>query len=163
MADLRRDCTYLPSCVNVVTGPQRQSASLREFFEGSWRRPQSFIPCAGLFVGRLSDTNVEGSTKENRMPALPEWMLWVACGYGLMSLVTLVVYGVDKRRAQRGRSRIPERSLHLLELLGGWPGAVLGQVMFRHKLRKPSYMVVFAGIVALHAAFWGWYYYRHMR
>ncbi len=83
---------------------------------------------------------------------------WVAGGYALASAVTFAMYGMDKHRAIRGRWRIPERSLHGLELLGGWPGAILGQVVFRHKLRKPSYMLVFLGIVGLHVAFWAvWY------
>ncbi len=43
--------------------------------------------------------------------------------YALVSLLTLIAYGIDKSRAIDGRRRIPERRLHLLELLGGWPGA----------------------------------------
>ncbi|SJM91388.1 Cold-shock protein (fragment) [Crenothrix polyspora] len=48
--------------------------------------------------------------------------------------------------------RIPEKSLHTLELLGGWPGALLAQRTLRHKNRKPSYQVVFWLIVGLHVA-----------
>ena len=97
------------------------------------------------------------------MPALPAWMIWVACGYGVMSVVTFAAYGLDKRRARRDGGRTRERSLHWLELLGGWPGAILGQAMFRHKRRKLSYMAVFVGIVILHAAFWAGYYWRIWR
>ena len=88
------------------------------------------------------------------------WMMWVACGYAAVSFVTFVVYGIDKRRAIRGRRRVPERTLHLLELLGGWPGAILGQALFRHKRRKLSYMAVFAMIVAVHVAGWAFYFWR---
>ena len=83
---------------------------------------------------------------------------WVVGGYALVSIVTFAVYGIDKRRAVCGGRRVPERTLHGLELLGGWPGALVGQRLFRHKRRKLTYMLVFLGIVALHMAFWiAWY------
>jgi len=81
------------------------------------------------------------------------WM-WILGVYGLVSAVTFVVYGIDKRRAATGGRRVPEATLHGLELLGGWPGALLGQSVFRHKRRKLRYMLVFAGIVGVHVALW---------
>lgn len=82
----------------------------------------------------------------------------ILTGYGLASVVTFIVYGLDKRRAVRGRRRIRERTLHTFELLGGWPGALAAQAFFRHKLRKTSYMLGFALIVAVHLAAWlAWY------
>jgi hypothetical protein len=42
---------------------------------------------------------------------------------------------------------VPEARLHLLELLGGWPGAFLAQRRLRHKCSKHSYQVVFWLIV----------------
>jgi uncharacterized membrane protein YsdA (DUF1294 family) len=51
----------------------------------------------------------------------------IAAVYGLMSLITFVVYYLDKRAARLGRPRTPEATLHVLELLGGWPGALLAQ------------------------------------
>lgn len=84
---------------------------------------------------------------------MQNWM-WVVGGYAVVSIVTFAVYGFDKRRAVHGGRRVPERTLHGLELLGGWPGAIAGQMFFRHKLRKLTYMLVFLGIVALHVAFW---------
>ena len=81
-------------------------------------------------------------------------MAWIAGIYLAMSVVTFIAYGVDKRRAVRGRWRIPERTLHLLELCGGWPGALAGQVMFHHKRRKLGYMLVLAMIIAAHVALW---------
>ena len=64
--------------------------------------------------------------------------------YGVMSLGTFVVYGIDKRRAkQEGSDRISEKTLHVLSLLGGWPGAIAGQKLFRHKTYKKSFRLVF--------------------
>jgi uncharacterized membrane protein YsdA (DUF1294 family) len=88
---------------------------------------------------------------------MPERMTplgWLGCAYALVSLLTLVVYAWDKRAARRGGRRTPEATLHLLELLGGWPGALVAQRLIRHKNAKPGYQIVFWLIVALHLAAW---------
>lgn len=72
--------------------------------------------------------------------------------YVLMSVVTLVVYAVDKLAAVRGAWRISERTLHTLEFLFGWPGAWLAQQLFRHKSSKREYRVVFCLMVVLNIA-----------
>lgn len=84
---------------------------------------------------------------------IPPWIGW---GYGVASLVTLGVYRWDKYRAQKAQWRIAEATLHLLELGGGWPGALIAQRLFRHKNRKVSFQVVFWLIVLGHLALWGW-------
>jgi uncharacterized membrane protein YsdA (DUF1294 family) len=80
--------------------------------------------------------------------------------YGVVSLVAFIFYGFDKRRAIRGGRRIPEATLHTLELFGGFPGAFLAQQLFRHKTRKKSFLFVFWAIVALHLGFWTWWFNR---
>jgi uncharacterized membrane protein YsdA (DUF1294 family) len=70
--------------------------------------------------------------------------------YALMSVLCFVCYFIDKRAAEKGLWRIPEKSLHILELLGGWPGAFMAQRLLRHKNRKPSYQLVFWLIVGIH-------------
>ena len=78
--------------------------------------------------------------------------------YLLMSALTFLLYAIDKRKAARSRWRIPENTLHLAELLGGAPGALLAQHFLRHKNRKLNYQVVFWLIVLLHLLFWAWYF-----
>jgi uncharacterized membrane protein YsdA (DUF1294 family) len=80
--------------------------------------------------------------------------------YAVVSVVTFCAYFVDKRAAIAARRRIPERTLHGLELIGGWPGALAAQWCFRHKWRKGRFMAVVAGIVALHACGWAAWFYR---
>ncbi|MFT5009279.1 MAG: uncharacterized membrane protein YsdA (DUF1294 family) [Granulosicoccus sp.] len=63
--------------------------------------------------------------------------------YGAASLVTFVVYAWDKYAAKKGWRRTSERLLHLLALLGGWPGALLAQQWLRHKTIKRRFRVVF--------------------
>jgi uncharacterized membrane protein YsdA (DUF1294 family) len=38
---------------------------------------------------------------------------------------------------------VPEKTLHMMALAGGWPGAWLAQKMFRHKTSKKEFQVVF--------------------
>ena len=68
----------------------------------------------------------------------------------VMSFATFLAYGSDKGRAATGRRRIPERTLHLLAFLGGWPGAFVAQRQFRHKTQKVSFRIVFWITVVLH-------------
>jgi uncharacterized membrane protein YsdA (DUF1294 family) len=77
--------------------------------------------------------------------------------YAVMSAVAFVFYWRDKRQAQRGRWRVPEATLHAIELFGGWFGAWLAQRVLRHKSSKPGYQLVFWTIVAVHAAGWAWW------
>jgi uncharacterized membrane protein YsdA (DUF1294 family) len=82
---------------------------------------------------------------------------WILGTYVVVSLVTFATYAFDKRRAARGGRRVPERTLHGLELAGGWPGALVAAATFRHKTRKTSYRLVRATIVLLHLVAWGWW------
>ncbi len=71
---------------------------------------------------------------------LPGWLLaW----YAVCSAVTFLLYWHDKRAARTQRWRTPERSLQLLALAGGWPGALLAQAALRHKHRKADFQWVF--------------------
>lgn len=55
---------------------------------------------------------------------------------GLINILTFCVFGIDKKRAIQGAWRVRERSLFLLAILGGSPGAIAGMCYFRHKTRK---------------------------
>lgn len=67
-----------------------------------------------------------------------------------MSVITFFTYRDDKGRAQRGNWRIPEATLHCLELFGGWPGAFLAQRRYRHKTVKASFQFAFWLIIVGH-------------
>ncbi len=97
--------------------------------------------------------------------ALLLWRLGVAPVYaGLISMnvVTLALYGYDKRQAVAGGTRIPEAALHVAALLGGSPGAAIAQGLFRHKTRKRGFRIVFMVIVLLQAAvIYGYWRFTH--
>lgn len=87
-------------------------------------------------------------------------MLETAFIPAIACIVTFMAYAADKHFAQSNRWRIPEANLHLLEFLGGWPGALFAQRVLRHKTRKASYRIVFWMMVVLNIlatvawAFW---------
>jgi uncharacterized membrane protein YsdA (DUF1294 family)/cold shock CspA family protein len=72
--------------------------------------------------------------------------------YAALSAITFLAYAVDKSAAQAGRWRTKENTLHLLSLVGGWPGALLAQQTLRHKSRKTSFRIVFWITVLLNGA-----------
>ena len=72
--------------------------------------------------------------------------------YLVMSVVTIVVYAMDKHKAANGKWRIPEATLHLFELLCGWPGALLAQVIIRHKNAKVPFQLVFWAMLIINVA-----------
>lgn len=94
-------------------------------------------------------------TRRDMQPAVWAW-------YGVASVVSLFAYAFDKNAAEAGRRRTPERTLHALDLAGGWPGGLLAQQLLRHKTAKGSFIAVFwltvivnvAGFVAWQWGFW---------
>ena len=69
--------------------------------------------------------------------------LWVVALYVLASVLCFAVYASDKSAARKGGWRVPENTLHLLAVIGGWPGAICAQQMLRHKTQKASFRAVF--------------------
>ena len=73
-----------------------------------------------------------------------------------MSAIAFGAMGLDKFKATHNVRRLPESMLHTFELLGGWPGSLLGQRAFRHKTNKTIYQIVFGGIMIFHLLLIGW-------
>ena len=74
--------------------------------------------------------------------------------YGTLSMITFLAYAIDKSAAKNDRWRTKESTLHLLALVGGWPGAVAAQNLLRHKSKKVAFrdafwMTVFLNLAAL--------------
>ena len=76
----------------------------------------------------------------------------VALVYLGCSPACCVAYALDKSAAQAGRWRISEKTLLMLGLAGGWPGAILAQQLLRHKTSKQSFRVAFWFTVVLNVA-----------
>ncbi|MGH8054296.1 MAG: DUF1294 domain-containing protein [Stenotrophomonas sp.] len=71
---------------------------------------------------------------------IPDWAMLTISS---LSLLALIFYLSDKAAAQGNRWRTPESTLHLIALLGGWPGALLAQGLFNHKTSKRNFQRVF--------------------
>ncbi|WP_091705850.1 DUF1294 domain-containing protein [Microbacterium sp. cf046] len=69
--------------------------------------------------------------------------LWLPAVYAVASVITFAAYGADKSAARRGAHRVSEQTLLTLGVLGGWPGALVAQQVFRHKTRKRSFRRAF--------------------
>lgn len=83
--------------------------------------------------------------------AAVRWTLppWVHALYLATSVGAFAAYALDKSAAVRGGWRLAERSMLLLGLIGGWPGAIVAQQLFRHKTRKRAFLAEFWASVAL--------------
>lgn len=73
----------------------------------------------------------------------------------IINVIAFVVYGYDKWTAQKGKRRIPEKTLLGLACVGGSLGAFYGMLFFRHKIRKikfylgvPIIFLIHIGIIA---------------
>ena len=69
--------------------------------------------------------------------------LYIVTVYAVLSLLTFFSYWQDKQKARADKWRTAESTLHLLSLLGGWPGALLAQNYLRHKSQKRAFLVTF--------------------
>lgn len=58
-----------------------------------------------------------------------------------INIIAVIIFIYDKIAATRGKRRIPEFTLHLLELLGGVFGIVCTMLLIHHKNKKTSYYI----------------------
>ena len=81
---------------------------------------------------------------------------WVFSLYVVMSLITFFAYWKDKVAAKAGRWRTPESTLHVLALIGGWPGALLAQQWMRHKSSKRAFRNIFVATALVNVLLFVW-------
>ncbi len=77
------------------------------------------------------------------------WSWLLAAG-----IVAFAIYGYDKVSAKAGAGRVPEALLHLLALAGGFAGALLGMLAFRHKTNFRAHPL-FLPLIILGGVLWG--------
>ena len=65
------------------------------------------------------------------------FLAWLA----FINLFAIIIFGIDKRRAIKGRWRISEATLLSVALVGGGFGALAGMKLFRHKTQKAKFFV----------------------
>lgn len=80
----------------------------------------------------------------------------LAAALGGLSALAYLMYWFDKSAAQSGGQRTSEKSLHLIGLAGGWPGALIAQHRFRHKTVKQPFQTIFWVTVVLNVGAVAW-------
>lgn len=72
------------------------------------------------------------------------------------SLITSILFVIDKQLAVNRLYRISEKNLFLASLLCGWPGGLLAMKIARHKTQKGSFQVMMGLAVIGNVAFVAW-------
>lgn len=71
----------------------------------------------------------------------------------IMSIAGILSMLIDKRKAIKGKWRVPEKTLFLISLIGGSIGSLAGMYLFRHKTKHWYFVVFMPAILILHIAF----------
>lgn len=110
-------------------------------------------PYAFFFLAAVIGLAVIGLALWQLTSLHPGWIYLIA-----VSVITFLFYGFDKYQARQNGTRIPEAVLHLLALAGGTIGALLGQILFRHKTKKWQFRLVFIliALVQTDLIVWWW-------
>ncbi|MBR9830123.1 MAG: DUF1294 domain-containing protein [Oceanospirillales bacterium] len=152
-----RDRTLLPQINQLVTYVPTTDKDNRPKAEG--------VMLAGKSVKRRSPQH--RGAADVVMPVLAlfavlvvavlmEYLPWqLPLLMAVLSGVTFVVYAMDKSAAQKNQYRTPESTLHMLALVGGWPGALCAQKILRHKSVKAAFRSVFWGTVVVNLGMLG--------
>lgn len=94
---------------------------------------------------------IGGSSWAGKLP------LVLPVAFLVASFIAFGAYAIDKSAARNGRRRISERTLHLLSLVGGWPGALIAQQAFRHKTQKVTFRIAFWATVLINCTVVIWF------
>ena len=71
------------------------------------------------------------------------WRLFIIpAAFVAMSVIGFVLMGADKRRAEKGAWRIPEKVLFGVSFLLGGVGSLVGMFVFRHKTKHASFRIL---------------------
>ena len=68
-----------------------------------------------------------------------------------INIFTAILYGIDKLKAinntKNNISRVSENTLFIFTFIGGSIGAIISMILFRHKIKKLSFIIKFIGII----------------
>ena len=59
----------------------------------------------------------------------------------IINIIGFFIMFIDKRKAENGSWRIPEKTLFIITALGGGIGTITGMYTFRHKTKKPEFTI----------------------
>jgi len=134
----------------VFDGKARARAQSVAFVDESAIVPLGKSDAVWLLMALVSMAFVVHAAWLGKLPKLAPAIYVVA------SLFAFAVYAWDKSAARNGEWRTQESTLHLLALVGGWPGALFAQKLLRHKSKKTSFQVMFWVTVLANCGVLGW-------
>ena len=67
----------------------------------------------------------------------------------LLSIITFIAYGADKRKAKKGKYRTKEKTLLALSFLGGAFGGYPAMLVFRHKTKGEHWYFTAVNLLGL--------------
>ena len=82
------------------------------------------------------------TTKQIVIIAYAGWLV-------LLSLIAFIAYGVDKKKAEKGKWRTKEKTLLLLSFLGGAFGGYPAMLIFRHKTKGEHWYFTAVNLLGL--------------
>lgn len=59
----------------------------------------------------------------------------------IINTLAFFLMGIDKKKAQMGAWRIPEKTLFFSAIIGGSVGAIAGMQLFRHKTKHKTFVI----------------------
>lgn len=59
----------------------------------------------------------------------------------IINIIAFFLMGIDKKKAQTGAWRIPEKTLFFSVIMGGSIGAIAGMQLFRHKTKHKTFVI----------------------
>ncbi|MFD1136714.1 DUF1294 domain-containing protein [Paenibacillus urinalis] len=80
-------------------------------------------------------------------------ILW----FVFINVVAYLVMSEDKRRAQKRRDRVPEKTLFLLAAIGGSLGILIAMYRKRHKTRHASFTIGVPVLLFVNAILYGYF------
>ena len=85
-------------------------------------------------------------------------MWWIV--FAVLNVIVFIIYGIDKFKAVQHKWRISEAAL-IVSAIFGPIGALLGMLVFRHKIRKPKFYLGVPAILLIEAALVWYFVFRH--
>ena len=72
---------------------------------------------------------------------------WILIYFLGMNLIGFLLMWIDKKKAEKSRWRISEKTLIMMTIFGGSIGTNIGMKVFRHKTKKPRFYIGFPVIL----------------
>jgi len=85
------------------------------------------------------EININGGIKMMMSPII---LLILAAVFILWNIITFAMYGMDKRKAEKGKWRTSEAALIAVAFFMGGVGAFLGMTVLRHKTKHLKFRVL---------------------